>query len=170
MPSMVRVRGSKVKYARWSSHDLKVLDGKDKLVVESNPTIFKSHLICNTKFCTICVLHSSCPYVDNANLDVPIQVTFENCGIWLHHQFIFPIEYFQAMAGPPWPLTPVCAPLTGLGKPNKWFFFDLLLDCANLINTRPNTKEYCEKLCLALSTLSCPKIREYPRYSWLNNR
>ena len=29
---------------RWSSHDLKVLDGKEKLVVESNPTIFKSHL------------------------------------------------------------------------------------------------------------------------------
>ena len=52
-PSVVRVRGSKVKYATWSSHDLKVLDGKDKLVVESNPTIFKSHLIhsCNTKIC-----------------------------------------------------------------------------------------------------------------------
>ena len=123
---LVRVRGSKVKYATWSSHDLKVLHGKDKLVVESNPTIFKSHLICNTKFCTICVLHSSCPYVDNANLDVPIQVTFENCGIRLHHQFTSPIKYFQAMAGPPCKLTfdPRTHTTDRPRKAKQVFFFD----------------------------------------------
>ena len=50
---MVRVWGSKVKYARWPSNDLKVLDGKDKLVVEShNPQKLLDY---NTKFCTICI-------------------------------------------------------------------------------------------------------------------
>ena len=34
--------GVKGQYARCFSHDLKVLDGKDELVVESNPTIFKT--------------------------------------------------------------------------------------------------------------------------------
>ena len=29
------------------------------------------------------------------------QATFEDSGIWLHHQFIFLIEYFQVTAGPP---------------------------------------------------------------------
>ena len=43
-PSVVREQGSKVNYARWSGHSLKVLDGKDKLVVELNPTVLKSHL------------------------------------------------------------------------------------------------------------------------------
>ena len=43
-PRTVIERGSKVNYARWFGHSLKVLDGKDKLGVESNPTILKSHL------------------------------------------------------------------------------------------------------------------------------
>ena len=85
---------------------------------------------------------------------------FKDRGIWLHHQFIFPIEYFQVMAGAGFIfdlLTPVRTLRTGLAKTNKWVSLTLLLDCVNLINTRSNTKEHHGKHCLALSTLSCSK-------------
>ena len=39
-------------------------------------------------------------------------------------------------------LIPLHAPRMGLAKPNKWVSLILLLDCAYLINTRPNAKEY----------------------------
>ena len=45
--------GSKVNYARWSGHSLKLLNGKDKMVVESNPTVLKSHLNQDVQFCII---------------------------------------------------------------------------------------------------------------------
>ena len=54
--------GSKVNYARWSSHSLKVLHGKDKLVVESNPTILKSHLNQDVQ---VCIINMNYAIIDN---------------------------------------------------------------------------------------------------------
>ena len=51
--SVVRERGTKVNYAWWSSYSLKVLHGRGKLVVESNPTILKSHLNRDIQLCII---------------------------------------------------------------------------------------------------------------------
>ena len=99
--SVVRERGSKVDYARWSGHSLKVLDGRDKLVVESNPTILKSHLNQDVQVCIINIWAWAMQYTYCTKFGVANQVTFEDFWIWLHHQFVFPIEYFQVMAGPP---------------------------------------------------------------------
>ena len=40
-------------------------------------------------------------YTYCTKIGVANQVTFEDGGILLQHQFIFPIEYFQVMDGPP---------------------------------------------------------------------
>ena len=89
-----------VNYARWSSHRLKVLDGRGKLVVESNSTILKSHLNRDVQVCIINIWAWTMQYTYCTKFGVANQVTFKDCGIWLHHKFIFPIEYFQVMAGP----------------------------------------------------------------------
>ena len=127
---MVRVRGSKVNYARWSSRSLKVLDGRDKLVVESNSTIFKSHL---NRDVQICIMQ----YHIVQNFVFP-STTFNS---WLDH-----LAYLT--------FDPRMRTTDGLAKPNK---FDSTT--RSLINTRQNAKEYRANHCLVLSTSVLPKNR-----------
>ena len=58
-----------------------------------------------------------------------------------------------------WHLTPVRDQRMGLTKPKKWVSSFLLLDCANLVNTRPNAKEYQWKTLLCFQHFILPKNR-----------
>ena len=109
------VQGSKVKCAWWSSHELKVLDGRHKLVVESYSTspLVSGHLILHIK-----IWCNSCNSRHYWNLWSTTSL--------LSHQLLSIHGWNMC----DWPLIPIHTSQMSLEKPNKYFSLILQLYCA----------------------------------------